>query len=435
MKPVDIARRPPQRFRKVLIFLAVSLAIVLALPWLLLDRFTGGWRFQPAQMRAGLSASARALLQQTYTGLDADRLVDYHVHVAGLGVGNTGCEVNPRSQSWLHFKDRFKFAAYLSAAGVTDTAQADQQFVERLLDLHRHLDLRGRYYILAFDKRYRPDGTVDDAHSEFYVPNAYVFALAQRHPHALLPALSVHPYRRDALPELVKWAGQGGRLIKWLPNAQGIDPASPLCLPYYAKMRELGLILLSHTGKEQAVEAELDQDLGNPLRLRVPLNAGVTVIAAHFASLGEDQDLDDPLLARRPSWQLALRLLDDPRYRDLFFVDISAITLANRVGEPLALMLRRTDLHSRLVNGSDYPLPAINILFRLGKLVELGFISAADQQPLAEVYDYNPLLFDLALKRSLKDPQTGTRFAASVFMVHPKLAYALPSAPTSAQHR
>ena len=34
---------------------------------------------------------------------------------------------------------------------------------------------------------------------------------------------------------------------------------------------------------------------------------------------------------------------------------------------------------------------------------------------LHEIYDYNPLLFDFVLKRPLRAPQTGERFAAEVF--------------------
>ena len=62
--------------------------------------------------------------------------------------------------------------------------------------------------------------------------------------------------------------------------------------PFYRKMKEHDIILLSHGGKEQAVEAEEDQELGNPLRLRKPLDMGVRVIIAHAASLGSCKDLD-----------------------------------------------------------------------------------------------------------------------------------------------
>jgi len=37
---------------------------------------------------------------------------------------------------------------------------------------------------------------------------------------------------------------------------------------------------------------------------------------------------------------------------------------------------------------------------------------------LKEIYDYNPLLFDFVLKRSLKLPGTTRSFPASIFMTN-----------------
>jgi hypothetical protein len=84
-------------------------------------------------------------------------------------------------------------------------------------------------------------------------------------------------------------------------------------------------------------------------------------------------------------------------------------------------MLAREDLHERLVNGSDYPLPAVNLLIRTRPLVKQGYIHADEADSLKEIYDYNPLLFDFALKRTLKLPGTGRRFPAAVFMLNSEL--------------
>jgi len=50
------------------------------------------------------------------------------------------------------------------------------------------------------------------------------------------------------------------------------------------------------------------------------------------------------------------------------------------------------------VNGSDYPLPAINMVVHTKKLVKMGFITSKERKILNEIYDYNPLLFDMLLK-------------------------------------
>jgi mannonate dehydratase len=113
--------------------------------------------------------------------------------------------------------------------------------------------------------------------------------------------------------------------------------------------------------------------------------------------------------------------MDEKRYEGLVFGEISAMTQFNRVGKPLQTILAREDLHERLVNGSDYPLPAVNILIRTRPLVKHGFIGESEGQGLKEIYDFNPLLFDFVLKRRMKLPGTSKSLPASVFMTNPVL--------------
>lgn len=274
----------------------------------------------------------------------------------------------------------------------------------------------GKYKLLAFDKNYHRNGSANLKKTEFYVPNNYVFDLAVAYPDFFEPVLSINPYRLNALKDLEEGAQLGARMVKWLPNAMGIDPSDERCDPFYQKMRELGLVLLSHGGEEKAVEAEEDQRLGNPLLLRRALDHGVKVIIAHCAGLGDNEDLDDKDRKRVANFDLFLRLMNEKKYEGLLFADISAMTQYNRAGRPLRTILEREDLHERLVNGSDYPLPAVNFLIRTGALAKAGYITTQERACLNEIYDYNPLLFDFVLKRSLKLPGTTKRLPASVFM-------------------
>ena len=188
-------------------------------------------------------------------------------------------------RTWAHPFHHLKFKVYLSAAGVANVADADTQLVKRLVNLITHISNHGKHRLLAFDKNYTPDGEPNLNKTEFYVPNEYVFALAEQHPDLFIPSISVNPYRTDALSELRKWAERGARIVKWLPNAMGINPADPKCDRFYQSMKEMDLILLSHGGEEKAVEAKEDQKLGNPLLLRRALDHGVKVIVAHCAGL------------------------------------------------------------------------------------------------------------------------------------------------------
>jgi predicted TIM-barrel fold metal-dependent hydrolase len=387
----------------------------------LLKHAGGAFTHRPEELKGGLSSKASDLVKAAFSDVDPARLVDYHTHIAGIGAGGTDNLINPKMLSWKHPLHRLKFAVYLSAAGVEDLERADLEFVERLVSLVSHMEPHGKHRLLAFDKNYNRDGTVNLAKTEFYVPNEYVFALAAQYPDLFEPVISVNPYRLDAIDELEKWAGRGGRMVKWLPNAMGIDPSDAQCDPFYRKMKEHGLVLLSHGGEEKAVEAEEDQRLGNPLLLRRALDHGVKTIVAHCAGLGYNEDLDDAEKKRTHNFHLFIRLLEDERYDGLVFGDISAMTQFNRIGEPLSTVIGRTDLHRRLVNGSDYPLPAINLLIRTKPLLRAGYITVDERASLREIYHFNPLLFDFVLKRCLKLPGTNCRLPASVFQSHPEL--------------
>jgi uncharacterized protein len=378
----------------------------------------GAFSQTPQELSSRITQDASDLIKRAFDDVDPARLVDHHVHIAGLGSNGSRAFVNAKMRTWKHPFHRLKFKVYMSSAGVDDEHRADAQLFQRLTDLVANIPNHGKHRLLAFDKNYRPDGSVDLEKTEFYVPNEYVFKLAEQHPDMFAPNISVNPYRGDAIAELEKWAKRGARVVKWLPNAMGIDPSDPRCDPFYQKMKELDLILLSHGGEEKAVEAEEDQKLGNPLLLRRPLGHGVKVIVAHCAGLGTNEDLDDPDLPQVPNFDLFLRLMDDKRYEGLVFGEVSAMTQFNRLSKPLTTILERDDLHERLVNGSDYPLPAVNVLIRTRPLVKLGYLTAKESNWLKEIYQYNPLLFDFVLKRTVKRPGTERSLPAGVFMTN-----------------
>lgn len=381
----------------------------------------GAFNHQPHELKDGLSSKASDLVKRAFEDIDPTRLVDHHTHIAGIGTSPTGAFVNPKMRTWGHPFHHLKFKVYLSAAGVADVEQADAQLIKRLVNLVKHISNHGKHRLLAFDKNYSHDGSPDLQKTEFYVPNEYVFALAEQYPDLFVPNISVNPYRPDALAELEKWARRGARVVKWLPNAMGINPADPKCDAFYLKMKELDLILLSHGGEEKAVEAEEDQKLGNPLLLRRALDHGVKVIVAHCAGLGQNEDLDRPDKKSTHNFDLFMRLMDEKRYEGLVFGEMSAMTQFNRIGKPLTTILEREDLHERLVNGSDYPLPAINVLIRTRPLVKGGYINTDEREALNEIYDYNPLLFDFVLKRTIKLPGTTKRLPASIFLTNQTL--------------
>jgi uncharacterized protein len=410
------SKRRPRWRRRVGLALLVSLLALVFGHGALIDLLAGhSARRVLRDPERGLSPAAQALLDRCLEGLDPSRQVDYHAHLAGQGDGSD-CWVNPRLSSLAHPRDWVRFRCYLSAAGLSP-GDSDGAFVEDLAGLVRAWPSASppRVLLLPFDYHYGLDGARDLEHSEFHVPNDYALEVRDAHPDLFLAAASIHPYRTDAVAELERVAARGVRIIKWLPSAQGIDPASPRCDGFYEACARLGVSLLVHAGEEQAVDAEQDQALGNPLRLRRPLAAGVRVIVAHCASLGRDRDLDAPDSPRVPSFELFLRLMGEPAWEGLLFGEISTVTQRNRFPNVLAELLRRQDLHGRLVNGSDWPLPAVNVLYSTRALARARFLTPEEREALNEIYHHNPLLFDLCLKRTVRAPGSGEHFSAEVF--------------------
>ena len=368
----------------------------------------------PADFATRASPAARALVAQALEGIDPNLLFDVHAHVAGSEADASGCELNPAMRSYLHPWRRFQLWIYLAAAGVEHVDHGAEELAVRLLAVSK-----GRVAILALDHRYREDGTVDREGTAVFVPNDYVFRLAEAHAGVFVPVVSVHPYRKDALEELDRCAARGAKLVKWEPNSMGIDPADARCDAFYERMKLRGMALLSHAGEENALMAGAS-DLGNPLRLRRALDHGVRVIIAHCGSLGESEDLDDPGRRKVASFDLFLRIMDDPRYRELAYGDLSAVCFRNREPRVLRTLLERTDLHARLVDGTDWPLPAIRILTSTRRLEREGLLTKSERAALDEVFDYDPRLFDLALKRTVRGPK-GERFPVSVFLARPEI--------------
>ncbi len=266
-------------------------------------------------------------------------IVDMHCHIAGIGAGGSGCFVSPR------LRHNWRFNIYLRSFGVSQeemSRQGDALVGARIADLLAQSRFVHRAVLLALDGVVDAEGNLDTNRTEVFVPNEFVAEMALRHTNLLFGA-SVNPYRRDALARL-EWAkAHGAVLVKWIPPIMGIDPADPRLIPFYKKMVELKLPLLSHTGKEKSFSSAAEE-LGDPEKLRLPLSLGVTVVAAHIAS-------SEKYHGERGPDRLAGLMREFPN----LYTDISALTQINRPGR-LKEALTRPEFSGRLVYGTDFPL-------------------------------------------------------------------------------
>jgi uncharacterized protein len=377
----------------------------------------GFWN--PCHARLPRHLADHDVVRAAWEGLDAAKVWDSHAHLIGTGDAGSGITVNPQTDSLLNPAQYARRLFILNAGCVHDAAgSVDDAYVDRLRNLIDGLragnENGAKVLLFAFERAHHEDGTADLEHTMFHVPDAYARDVAKKFAQDFEWAASIHPYRPDALDALARAERDGARAVKWLPSAMGIDPASPRCSAFYEFLSKHQIPLITHAGRERAVLGREAHDYGNPLRLRRALDAGVRVVLAHCASMGEDRDLDKG--ANGPyveSFGLFERLMEQKRFEDRLFGDIAAMTQLNRAGPALARVIERQDWHRRLLNGSDYPLPGVMPIFSVDYLVSIGLLNAGLAEILKQIRAHNPLLFDFVLKRHLRS--NNKRFSAGVF--------------------
>lgn len=390
----------------------ILVVILLILPIILLPFLAGKPSGKP------LGKQANALVQKAFMDLDGP-WVDYHAHLIGMGTNDLF--VNPKMMTIKNPYQYYRFLAYKRASGISDIKNGNQQYVERLKQLIVQFPKPGQTHLLAFDKFFDPDGTYREDETEFFVSNHYTQLIVEQNKDYFRTTVSINPYRHDAIEEIKKWHQKGARIVKWLPNAMGMDPDDPKLIPFYQTIKDLNMAIITHVGYEMAVESAEHQAYGNPLKWRSALNLGTKIIFAHVGSLGQCEDLESPNKENVDCFDLAIRLLSEKAYENNLFADISATIFINRKVKVMQTLLKREDLHPRLMNGSDYPIPAINAMISTRLFQHRGYLNKQEAKLLREIYDHNPLLFDFVLKRTLHLPNTQTRLPASIFMENKKL--------------
>ena len=353
------------------------------------------------------------LVRAAWDGLDPTQVWDMHVHVAGTGDSGSGMRVNPAMDSLAHPILYTQKRVFMDAACAAGEHGFDATYLDRLLQLTAAFPPGVKFMLYAMEQFHDGGGHAHDAHTGIHVPNAYVRTLAQSYPERFEWVASIHPYRSNAVAQLEQCIRDGARAVKWLPSAMGINPASPQCDVFYTALKCHDLPLIVHTGTELSVNSEgHSQDHNNPLHLRRPLAAGVRVVAAHCASLGQDHDWDQGDKAGKvSSFALFTRLMNEPIGVNLYG-DLSAIPQFHRY-RILPALLDNPAWQGRFLNASDYPLPGILPIYLLKELVRAGLLKADEAEVLHAIRRHNPLLFDFVMKRSLT--LHDNKFAASCF--------------------
>jgi hypothetical protein len=308
----------------------------------------------------------------------ADPLIDMHVHIVGNGSSGSGCWVKVRG---LHRPLAALMLHHIGLPWNALSGRLDELMVERLLELLCSSSLR-RAVILAQDLVHDDQGRPMNAGS-FYVPNDYVLRLAEEHPE-FLPAVSIHPARRDALDELQRCLDRGAVMMKCLPNCQNIRCHDSRFTKFWERMAAAGLPLLAHTGGEHTLPI-VRAEYADPRILELPLQCGVTVIAAHS---GTKSGLTDP-----DYFPAFVEMTQ--RYPN-FYGDISAFNIPAR-GRRIRECLREP-LVQKLVHGSDFPVPVYGHWAWLRGLISWRQFRTWENHP-------NVIERDYQLKRAMGFPE------------------------------
>ena len=298
-----------------------------------------------------------------------DKPVDMHVHVVGNGTGGTGCWL--RVTGW-HRPMAAMMLRHIGLPGDAMSGDLDRLYIERLLELVRGSSLSAAV-ILAQDDVHDEQGRVMKGVGSFYVPNDYVLKLAREHKE-FLPAVSIHPARPDALEELDRCLAAGAVMMKCLPNCQNFDCSDKRYTKFWERMAQAKLPLLAHTGGEHTLPI-VRKELSDPRRSALPLEIGVTVIAAHCAT---KSGLTDP--------EYFYAFAEMTKKFPNLYGDTSAFNVPLRgrhtpecVREPLA---------SQLVHGSDFPVPVYGHWSWLRGFIDWKAFRRAEKNPNVIERDY-----------------------------------------------
>lgn len=301
------------------------------------------------------------------------------MHIVGNGSSGSGCWIRTKAHQWPL---QALMVRHIGLPVSSLKGDLDRLYVEKLKEWVRGSSLDA-IVILAQEKVYHSDGTLMEEYGTAYVPNEYVLKLARKH-REFLPAVSIHPARRDAMDELERCIEGGAVMMKCLPNCQNIDCANRKFKKFWERMTEAGIPLLAHTGGEHTLQI-VEAKYADPRTLRLPLECGVTVIAAHSAS---KSGFTDP--------EYFHHFAEMTQTFPNFYGDNSAfnIPIRSRV-VPKSI---QTPVVEKMLHGSDYPVPIFGHWAWMRGFINWNTFRKWQKHP-------NPIERDYQLKKAMGFPE------------------------------
>jgi mannonate dehydratase len=319
-------------------------------------------RPRPRAQRGGTSrARPRALVRAAFDGVVAARVWDSHAPPRGPRQGGTGADIDPEMRSHLHPWKRLQFDVYMAAPACRTSTATDEQFLEACWPCTRR-EPAGKLLLLAFEPR-RGRGA---ARRSPALPVLRAGRVRAVHRRAASP--TSWPARRCIPTARTRWRAwrrppRAGRApSSGSRTARASIPPRPAATRFLRPPLSPRPGLISHTGSSARSTRRRTRSSGTRCACAARSSGACASCAAHLRDPRAGRATSTGPSAAPSPGSTSSCASPGARHRGAPLGDLSAVTQVNRSAEAAAHLLTAGDLHPRLVNGSDYPLPSIDLL-------------------------------------------------------------------------
>lgn len=279
------------------------------------------------------------------------KTIDTHVHLLSSEV------------SFNRLYDKVALRFFAKRFGIDAQALSKEPYrayTDALIWNIQHSKHIEKVVLFGVDAKVDDEGNVLHKDKTVCASNDDVASLYAKFPELIIPFFSINPKRPDALELIEKYHALGFKGAKFLQNYWDVDTCEERYRAYFEKLVALDLPLIVHVGSESSVASH--KACESIEMLRMPLDIGVKVICAHMA-LGYEPRHLLKAFSRNPKHYNDdyFTLLEMLKTYDNLYADISALLTPVRA-KVLRHLCMQTDVHAKLLFGSDYPVPFTTVL-------------------------------------------------------------------------
>lgn len=274
------------------------------------------------------------------------KTIDTHVHLLSSEV------------SFNRLYDKVALRFFAKRFGIDAKALSKgpyKAYTDALMHSVKHSEHIEKIVLFGVDAKVDDEGNILHKDKTVCASNEDVAALYAQYPELIIPFFSINPKRPDALELIEKYHALGFKGAKFLQNYWGVDTREARYRPYFEKLAALDLPLIIHVGSESSVHSvKICESIE---MLRQPLEVGVKVICAHMALSYEPRHIFKALSSNPKLFNDDyFTLLEMLKTHDNLYADVSALLTPVRA-KVLRHLSTQSDIHPKLLFGSDYPVP------------------------------------------------------------------------------